>query len=168
MACPPDLADTWLAHSLLQLSAACEEADNARRTDASRLAVVLAALAVETRLNRVLHEHDPGWDHDNLASPLEKFQLLPRLVAQDVVRHNELSGLLVEVLDRRSELTDSGAPVVTPRDAARVVIAAAEICTFLDPTRPEADRVRSAALAAHAETSPPAEPGEFPPELVGS
>lgn len=171
--CVADLADMWLEHALEHLTDACESADPSRRIDQSRLAVVFSAAAVETRVNDVLREHDlANWSRDAQLGVLEKFQLLPRLTAMDITRHNELAGQLVEILDRRDALVGGGdlGVQVTPNVAWTIVTGAVEICSFFDTGTEFACGARDtvAALARHAGAPPPADAADFPPELVGS
>jgi hypothetical protein len=172
---PADLADEWLADALGYLLDACElprealgellgpaapaefltrmpapsddPAARRKRLDAARLAVVIAALAVETRLNRVLKLRDPSdWSTMAHLAPLEKFQLAPRLLrdVESAPAHSGLSNLAFELLELRAELVDAGVRPTAgletadepdlrfmPRRARTMVVAGARICEFL-------------------------------------
>jgi hypothetical protein len=176
---PHDVADVWLVHALEHLLDACSPIDGEHRLDASRRAVACASLAVEARINRVLREHDPEqWRVDMLLVPLEKYQLLPRLLGEsDLTRHNELAELVVELFDARDGLVDAvlEPPAPTPASACGMVTAAAAVCSFLDDVSalgPEVERrasgVASRAAAATVAPPPPDAGDSFPPDLIGS
>lgn len=173
---PVDLADEWLADALGFLLDACELPKAAlrelveptvhpsalldqapipsdspparrRRLDSARLAVVLGALAVEARLNRVLKLRDPG-DWSTLAhiTPLEKLGLAPKLLrgVDSVPEQSGLSLLAAELFELRSELVEAGLGPSAALEAAdepdqrflpshgrAMVEASATICAFL-------------------------------------
>lgn len=176
---PVDLADLWLLHALAHLLDACEvpapdrrelvesgidagivpaeseatgEAAQLERLDASRLALVFGALAVEARLNRVLRRCDPSeWEAVAHLVPAEKFRLAPRLLAAlaSAPKHAALCDLAVELFAVRDELVDAaGLPDAAlevtssrfgPRRARVMVEASAKICGFLATLTDEDD-----------------------------
>jgi hypothetical protein len=175
---PVDLADAWLGRALDHLLDACAAQEHNRSVDASRATVVFASLAVESRINRLVREHDPErWPAESQLTPLEKFQLVPRLLHEsELARHNELAELVVEVFDLRDDLVGAGpcASSFDPHTACVTLAAAAEICRFLDADDEVAASVRVSAesLKRSAGTAPPplttAEWGDFPPDIGGS
>lgn len=201
---PVDLADEWLADGLGFLLDACElpkatlrhlleptghpalalgrapaltdsPAARRRRLDAARLAVLIGALAVEARLNRVLKLRDPG-DWSTLAHlvPYEKFALAPKLLrgVESVPDQSGLSRLAAELFELRADLVEAGVqasaaleaadepdPRFLPNHARVMVEASAKLCAFLATLAgrdPEVETARlvqraAAALSARAE-----------------
>lgn len=192
---PPtgDLADVWLAHglaSLLALTDRPEAIDDGGDLDACRRAIVFAALALEARLNTVLHCCDPAERHalGHLA-PAEKFRLAPRLLAELSAEAEDaaLCELVVEVFGARDALVgaNGGDRPVDPALARAIVEESARICTFLAslvqgiPTATAVEvRTQVSALARRSQRLSVGEPvrlpqwdwdwDEFPPNLVGS
>lgn len=182
-----DLADIWLDKALGHLVEAYrEEAPRPERVEASRLAVVFSALAVEARLNHVLRDHDRAeWPAIATLAPAEKFRLAPRLLGEpeSMWANRPLLDHAVRLFELRDDLVFGGTRNETvsrfnPGTARAMVEAGAEICCFLavlagDTAGQAAGRsVRESAKALHAET-PPAVLGlepddEFPPDVVGS
>jgi hypothetical protein len=168
---PMDLADLWLVHALSWLLDACDvpvarrrlplEAgdltfwlppngafDNARRCverlDASRLAVLFAALAVEARLDRLLRQRDPSdWPAVAHLATGEKFRLAPRLLdgSESLKADRRLCNLADELFTLRDELVDAvgrpgepltaTSPKFSPSRTRAMVGTSARICDFL-------------------------------------
>ena len=191
---PVDLADEWLADALAFLLDACElprtalrellepnahpavpfgqaptplgdPAARRKRLDAARLAVVIGALAVEARLDRVLKLRDHG-DWSTLAhlAPLEKFGLAPRLLrgVHSVPEQSGLSRFAAELFELRAELVEAGVgasaalevadepdPRFLPSHARAMVEASAKICAFL-ATLSDRDETQTAHLVQRA------------------
>ena len=192
---PPegDLADIWLGHALRCLVALGDEAHeptDGGELDASRRAIVFAALALEARLNSVLRCCDPEERHalGHLA-PAEKFRLAPRLLAELSAEAEDaaLCDLFVEVFGARDSLVgaNGGERPLDPAFARAIVEESARICTFLAslvegiPTATAVQvRAEVSALAKRSERLSAGEPvrlpqwewdwDEFPPNLVGS
>ena len=188
-----DLADHWLGHALgavVALGDEAREADGRDRLDDSRLAIVFAALALEARLNNVLHCCDADERHalERLA-PAEKFRLAPRLLAELGAEAEDaaLCELVVEIFAARDGLVgaNGGARPVGPAFARAIVEESARICAFLASLvegipAATAVHVREevSALAERSEHLSAGEPvrlprwewewDEFPPDLIGS
>jgi hypothetical protein len=188
-----DLADIWLAHalaSLLELTDEAPEGSADGDVDACRRAVMFAALALEMRLNSVLHRCDPEERHalSHLA-PAERFRLAPRLLAELSAEAEDaaLCELVVEVFSTRDALVGANGTErpLDPAFARAIVEESARICTFLatlvhDVPTATAVQVRTevSALAERSERLSAGEPvslphwdwdwDEFPPDLVGS
>ena len=168
---PVDLADLWLAHALSCLLDACDvpladrrglietgapspelaaraAADNAEarieRFDASRLAVLFAALAVEARLDRLLRQCDAAdWPAVAHLAPAERFRIAPRLLdgLESATADSGLYNLAVDLFNLRDELVDAvgrpGAALTeissefSPSRTRAMVSASAKICDFL-------------------------------------
>jgi hypothetical protein len=211
---PVDLADTWLAHAAAQLVLSCslpswvlhELLEPEARTldylvqprtapdpDAARLAVLLAALAVEARLNRLLRLRDPDdWHTVAHLAPEEKLSLAPRLLrgVDSVPEHaDDLSAAAAELFALRTELLEGAdTEPLTPAHARALVETAARICELLARLAGRDDDCATAALVEHAavvlaprartlSSKRVAEPRsdwswsrdvDFPPDLVGS
>jgi hypothetical protein len=218
-----DLADCWLTRALTCLLDACgvpsgdrrtliehgvdefepestrrfgtaDEATRLERLDACSLALVFAALALETRLNRVLRRCGSAeWQAIAHLTPPEKFRLAPRLLdgLEGAAKCAELHPLVVELFDVRDELVDAGGSPRLPLHfgpsiARAMVEASARVCAFLATLTGEDESVtarltlRAAeALAPRADAlrlirspSPPDQErasngdAEFPPDLV--
>ena len=219
-----DLADVWLGHALASLLEACgvpeetrdallvsggvleqtlptpattDEAEELERLDASRRAVVFAALALEARINRVLSRCDP---EERLAfarlAPAQRFRLAPRLLDElEFAREDAaLCDLVVEVFAARDELVDAHGALTRPTagpsvDRARAIVEeSAKVCGFLatltedvrtGPARKAwtaAGLLAGAARGAHPSSGAPLGlpqwdwdwSDQFPPSLVGS
>jgi hypothetical protein len=213
---PVDLADRWLLRAAAHLAGACgigesalpARADPAVRpldvlvepktrpsADDAELAVLLAAAAVEARLNRTLRMRDPDdWQSIAHLSCPEKLALAPKLLREQedeavAAEHHELveeASLLFVV---RAGLLDD--TEVTPPDAVRartLVQTAARICACVSKLSVDdgdaavahfVERVTDLlAPRARALAGEPHEPRpdawswsrdvDFPPDLVGS
>ena len=183
-----DLADLWLAKALAFLLDACDVPASARRDlldsgidtlepeippasspaaekaqlerlDASRLALVLAELAVEARLNRVLRHCDAvEWQAIAHLAPAEKLRLAPQLLddRRSSAKGADLYPLVDELVDVREALVEAGgwstgsAARFGPSLACAMVEASAKICCFLASLTDEAesDTARIAQRAA--------------------
>jgi hypothetical protein len=208
-----DLADTWLVHAATELIAACRlpetsltalAADDLRPSDVlaypltapapacAGLAVLLAAAAVEARLNRTLRLSDPDdWHSVAHLVPEEKLDLTPRLIGKPLslpAQHHELTRLAEELFAARAALVESEEPTApTVARARELVTAAARICGYLSTLgqRPAdattaslvehvAEKLSSRAWNLSASPSGPkpawswARDVDFPPDLVGS
>lgn len=184
---PADLADLWLVYALAYLLDACDVPAGDRRElvasgidpgilelagtagvtgeaqlerlNASRVALVFGALAVEARLNRVLKRGDPS-ELQAVAhlKPAQKFRLAPRLLGEldAMPNHAALCDLVDELFTLRNELVDAaGLPGAGSREtssrfsashARALVEASAKACCFLATLAKEdegvAERVR--------------------------
>ncbi len=184
-----DLADLWLDRALCYVQAAYEAEEE--RLEACRLAVVFAALAVEARLNRLLHGCGAAaWPVVGRLAPVEKLRLAPRLlgVPEPGPRHRALLDGAVRLFELRGELVDDvhrGADADAPRhlraSAARSSVeTSADICSFLTALAAEGeDRTARYVYERARILHPPARPvpaagssvgdgDEFPPDVVGS
>jgi hypothetical protein len=218
-----DLGDLWLAHALACLFHACQVSDADRirllepraegepppalepaaaeeiapleRLDACRRAIVFAALAIESRLNRVLRGCG-AVEQRVLAhvSPAEQFLLAPRLLGQpDSAAHAALGDAVADVFATRGELADAAdGPLAdarsrfSPTRACAVVEHGAAACRFLVTLTRDSDSgtagvvVDAAAALAHRATELTVAElhraadwdwdglGDFPPNLIGS
>jgi len=209
-----DSADIWLLRAAADLVAACRLPDTTLAAlaagdvrpfdllvrpstgpspDAPGLAVLLAATAVESRLNRTVRLRDPDdWHSVAHLAPDEKLGLTPRLLGKAKTvppEHHELTALAEELFAAKTTLVESEErPEVSVAQARELVHASARICAYLSALgrRPseaavaafvervaEALAPRARSLSApHAEEPKPdwswSRDVDFPPDLVGS
>jgi hypothetical protein len=167
---PVDLADLWLMHALSSLLDACDvpradrqrlvesresgtalriwpvsgkETGRLQRFDASRLAVLFSALAVEARLDRLLRHCDAAdWPAVKHLAPEEKLRLAPRLLGrEDRVDDSPLWGVALALFHLRGELVDADgkpgaalaelSPDFSVSRAREMVAGGAKICSYL-------------------------------------
>lgn len=209
---PVDLADRWLLGAATHLAAACgvdpstlpSLAENGDRPDepvecAAReapdetaLAILLAALAVEARLNQALRRCDPtDWRSTAHLPAVEKLGLAPRLLRADAedqesTEHHALVDAAAMLFAVRAAL--GGEVELAPPDALRarsLVRTAARICSYVSMLTVAEPDGETAAFVEKVATRlvPQARPREvpdaarrtgsagdldFPPDLVGS